>query len=132
MVFSMRTVMWVAMVGVLLTGGYWLARPAPQARPAVPAQGAVLKQYAVRIAAKDVQAAQPVFRVNENDEVAIQVTSDQAGTLMLHGYTDGIAIARDGAATVRFKAVHTGRFPLHLHGEGGSHVELAMVEIMPR
>jgi hypothetical protein len=138
MLFSMRTVMWVAIVGVLLTWGYWLAKPISQAQPSTQVQGqgvilsAPLKQFSVEVGATDAKSAQPVFRVTENDEVAIRVTSDQAGTLTLHGYTDGVAVTKKGVATVRIKATHTGRFPLHLHGEGGSHLEIATIEILPK
>lgn len=143
MLVSMRTFMWVAMVAALLTIGYWLAKPTHQAwpasqaqvaTPAAPAteQTALRKTFTVRIAAPGARQTQSVFRVIENDEVTIHVFSDQSGTLMLHGFTDAVAVARNGEVEVHFKAIHTGRFPLHLHGEGGSHVELAAIEILPR
>lgn len=143
MLVSMRTFMLVAMVAVLLTIGYWMAKPTQQAWPAsttqaaTPAaqaaeQTALRKTFTVRIAAPGAKQTQSVFRVTENDDVTIKVFSEQSGTLMLHGFTDSVTVARNGEVEVRFKATHTGRFPLHLHGEGGSHIELAAIEILPR
>jgi len=138
-----RTLMWVALVGALLIMGYWAARPTPQARAATAIQSptgagpavdsaASGKTFAVRIAAPGARQAQSVFRVTENDDVTIHVFSEQSGTVMLHGLTDSVAVTRNGETTVHFRATHTGRFPLHLHGEGGSHIELAALEILPR
>lgn len=138
-----RSLTWVALVAALLIMGYWLAKPTPQARAAAtilsatavaPAVDAATssKTFAVRIAAPGAQQEQPVFQITENDDVTIRVLSEQTGTVMLHGLTDSVAVARIGEALVHFKAIHTGRFPMHLHGESGSHVELAVIEILPR
>ena len=135
---SKRALTWTAAVGVVLIAGYWLAKPAPQARPpatiqsstaAAPAAG---ESFVVHVAAAGEPQEQSVFRVTQDDEVAIRVISKQTGTLMLHGVTDNLALEENGETTLRFKATHTGRFPLHLHGKDNSHTELAAVEIMPK
>lgn len=138
-----RSLTWVASVAALLIMGYWLAKPMPHAGAAatIPPSMAVApavdaaasgKTFTVRIAAPGAQQEQPVFQITENDDITIRVLSEQTGTVMLHGLTDSVVVARNGEALVHFKAIHTGRFPLHLHGESGSHVELAVMEILPR
>ena len=135
---SVRTVLWGGFSLVLLAGGYLVARPKPALPQGAPAieQGAAsampLKTFSLRVASKNGAPASPVFRVGERDEVEIDVKSDQAGLLMLHGYSDGVPVAKDGEAKIRFTATHTGRFPLHMHAAAGSHLELATLEVLPR
>ncbi|MBB1631951.1 hypothetical protein [Cupriavidus sp. UME77] len=64
--------------------------------------------------------------------MTIRATSAQGGVLMIHGYTPtGIPVAQAQPATLVFAAVHAGRYALHLHGDDGSHREVAALEILP-
>lgn len=74
----------------------------------------------------------PVFSLSQGDEVSIKVHSAQSGQLMIHGYTEeGIPVSKGSSVSFNFEAIHSGRYALHLHGDGGSHQEVAVFEIRP-
>ncbi|HEX4510889.1 MAG TPA: hypothetical protein VH328_12435 [Burkholderiaceae bacterium] len=69
--------------------------------------------------------------VREGDVVEFTVTSRRAGQLAVHGLTDMEPIAAGGSRTFAFRAIYSGRFPLHFHGPQGQHVEIAALDILP-
>ncbi len=63
-----------------------------------------------------------VFRVKKEDTVVFLITSDEAGTLHLHGYNHENEVGSGGVTRVEFLADIEGRFALALHpgvGVGG-------------
>ncbi len=77
-------------------------------------------------------AASDVIRVDKDDFVRLSITSDRAGHLEVHGYRKEVSVGPGKTATLSFKAVRTGRFPIDLHAEDGAHVEVTALEVMPR
>lgn len=69
--------------------------------------------------------------VREGEVVEFTVSSRRAGQLAVHGLTDMEPIAAGGSRTFAFRAIYSGRFPLHFHGPQGQHVEIAALDILP-
>jgi hypothetical protein len=71
----------------------------------------------------------PPLRVGKNRVIEIQISATRKGALAVHGLT-GLARVDPGTlATLRFRSIYTGRFPVHFHGVDGSHFEIAVLEI---
>ena len=69
--------------------------------------------------------------VTQGDVVEFEVTSGRPGTIAVHGFTDLQPVVVGGVATIAFRTIYSGRFPLHFHGTDGSHIEIAALEVMP-
>jgi hypothetical protein len=113
---------------------------APTAAPAAASTAAPAAKEETRVAASpivfDVVIANGkrtvgpgVFKVHEGDEVTINVTSDKADKLHLHGYDLHGDLTPGKTVTLKFTAKLTGRFPLELHH---SDLEIAALEVYPR
>jgi hypothetical protein len=92
------------------------------------------RSYDVRVPAVDPQEGIPASAtrpIAKGDVVEFRVASDRPGTLAVHGLTDLKPVVVGGVATVAFRAIYTGRFPLHFHGTDGSHIEIAALDVMP-
>lgn len=78
--------------------------------------------------------AQPaVLSVLQNDEVVIRLTSDRPLHVHLHGYDIESDVAPDAAASLRFTATATGRFPIEIHSKSPHKQRpLAYLEVRPR
>lgn len=74
--------------------------------------------------------ADQTLSATAGETVSIQVRSDQAVTLHLHGYDRELRVPADGEATLRFDAAIPGRFPIELHG-GHGHGPILYLEIQP-
>jgi hypothetical protein len=78
-----------------------------------------------------------LIRVQQGDVVRLRCTTDQPLTLHLHGYDVEKRVTPGAATELTFTANATGRFPVHIHGQGSSgqaHEEAALVdvEVYPR
>ena len=76
--------------------------------------------------------AMPVLRVQQGDSLVIDVTSDRAGTLEIHGYGKEIAVQPGGTVSLSFVANRAGRFPIDLHARDGRHLEVTALEVHPK
>jgi len=75
------------------------------------------RNFALAVAAK--APAEPfVFAARRGDAVVIAITSEIAAELHLHGYNLEARLAAGGAATWRFQARATGRYPINVHRPG--------------
>ena len=63
--------------------------------------------------------------------VRVSVTSPRDGGIAVHGLMDLRPMHAGERITVEFRAIYSGRFPIHFHGADGSHIEIAAVEVMP-
>jgi hypothetical protein len=70
-----------------------------------------------------------VIRARQGDLLGIDVTSDQADELHLHGYDLSADLKPGEPARLRFSASLTGRFELELHHH---HTVLAVLEVLPQ
>lgn len=64
----------------------------------------------------------------------VQVTVDSPrlnGNLAIHGLTGMSPIRGGGRTQFEFRSLYSGRFPVHFHGEDGSHFEIIALDIQP-
>jgi heme/copper-type cytochrome/quinol oxidase subunit 2 len=91
--------------------------------------------FEIRISERTVQLDPNVIRVNQGTQVALSWTSDEAGSLHLHGYDIEFDVGPERAETITFMANATGRFPVTSHGFGGEgghgHKALLYLEVYP-
>lgn len=64
--------------------------------------------------------------------VSFVVSTSRSGAVGVHGLSEIEAIHAGATTRVTFRAIYSGRFPLHFHGTDGSHFELAAVEVRDR
>lgn len=72
---------------------------------------------------------QPTRPIRMGEAVEFIVSSPREGALAVHGLSDLVLVDTGDAVRVRFRAIYSGRFPLHFHGADGSHFEIAVLEI---
>ncbi len=70
-----------------------------------------------------------VTHIQEGKIVEFRVSSPREGALAVHGLSSVVLITPGTEAVVRFRAIYSGRFPLHFHGADGSHFEVAVLEV---
>lgn len=73
-----------------------------------------------------------VFRLSKGDKAAFSVQVPYDGALAMHGYTKDMTVVANKVMTFDLIAKHTGRFPIHIHTNDGRHVEVGVLEVMPR
>lgn len=73
----------------------------------------------------------PTLQVSEGDEVVLELTSDRDLELHLHGYDLSFTLSAGLLALWRIPAVHSGRFPLEVHGGAGGDRLLLYLEVHP-
>jgi len=129
----------IAGIGLGVRHGAALAVPPPdfcipapdEAR--VPAGVGANEHFAVTVplaTPSDPLSAQ-VLTARQDDVVEYKVFALRPGAVAVHGLLDPVSVDVGGRTTVAFKAIYSGRFPLHFHGEDGSHFELAGLNVMP-
>lgn len=77
---------------------------------------------------KPEQGAQ-VYKLKRDDAVVVQIVSDTADELHVHGYDLHLKLQPNQPATLKFVARRTGRFTLELHKSGAA---LGALEIYPK
>ena len=73
----------------------------------------------------------PTLEVTEGDEVVLELSSDRDLDLHLHGYDLSFTLSAGLLALWRIPAIHSGRFPLEVHGENGGDRLLLYLEVHP-
>ena len=79
-------------------------------------------EFNLDIRERELDQEETVFRVKNGDTVVLLITSDEAGTLHLHGYDHEDDVGSEGVTRMEFVADIEGRFALALHpgvGAGG-------------
>ena len=77
-------------------------------------------------------ASAAVHAIAKGDVVQFEVLSPRAGKVAVHGLLDAETVQVGSVVRVSFRAIYTGRFPLHFHGADGSHFEIAALEVLPK
>ena len=72
-----------------------------------------------------------VHSIAKGEVVQFEVVSPRPGQVAVHGLLDAETVQVGSVLSVAFRAVYTGRFPLHFHGADGSHFEIAALEVLP-
>lgn len=93
-------------------------------------------EFNLDIRDRELEQESTVFRVKKGDTVVLLITSDEAGTLHLHGYDHEVEVATEGVTRMEFAADIEGRFALalhpgvgvggHTHGDGGEGCETTL------
>lgn len=73
-----------------------------------------------------------VYSIAKGEVVQFEVASPRPGKVVVHGLLDAEAVQVGSVVRVAFRAVYTGRFPLHFHGADDSHFEIAALEVLPK
>ncbi len=68
----------------------------------------------------------------KGDVVRVSVSSPRDGGIAVHGLMDVRPISAGQRVSIEFRAIYSGRFPVHFHGADGSHFEIAAIEVMPQ
>ena len=93
------------------------------------------QHFDITISNRSVQLEPNVIRVTQDTQVTLSWSSDETGSLHLHGYDIEFDVDPTQVETVTFLANATGRFPITSHGfgdEGGhGHKALLYIEIYP-
>ncbi len=71
-------------------------------------------------------------RIHRGDVVELRIIAPVAGAASVHGLSDLVVMRPGEPATLRFRAIHGGRFPLHFHGADGSHEGVWALDITSR
>jgi hypothetical protein len=103
------------------------ARAGPADAAAVQLSAAVPPDSALTTDADFVPVA-----ATQGDVVRVTVASPREGGVAVHGLLDVRPIAARDRVTVEFRAIYSGRFPIHFHGADGSHLQIAAIEVAPR
>lgn len=74
-------------------------------------------------------AGPAVLQVQEGDDVQLQITTDKADELHVHGYDLHLKLQANTPAMLAFRAEHSGRFDYELHH---SHLDLGALEVTPK
>jgi hypothetical protein len=69
------------------------------------------------------------IQVRENDQVTLNITSDEDEELHIHGYDKSVNLEKDKPTTLTFLANLTGRFPYELEK---SATDIGTLEVRPR
>ncbi|MDP3856347.1 MAG: hypothetical protein Q8Q73_01150 [Stagnimonas sp.] len=132
----------------LLAGLFWWFKPAAPATPLAavadapapvvpaatePVAAAVTTglRAQLRIEQGELVGGARTLSVSQGSPVLIELLSDRAGELHLHGYDRELPVRAGELARLEFTPDQAGRFGLELHAHGG-HVELGALEVLPR
>lgn len=131
----------------LLAGLFWWMKPAPLAPPAptavprpqplvaatteaVPSPVVPAEQRVdLRIKAGRLHSGPELIRVTEGTVLILQLLSDQADELHLHGYDLSLPLQPGRPAELRFTADRSGRFVYELHA---AHRSIGALEVLPQ
>ena len=109
------------------------ATNAPEAR--VTPADKVDRHYSVDVPLETPLMGMPsaaVHSIAKGEVVQFEVVSPRPGQVAVHGLLDAETVQIGSVVRVAFRAVYTGRFPLHFHGADGSHFEIAALEVLPK
>lgn len=91
------------------------------------------REFSFRLQKGQLAEGPGVVRVTQGDTVALHWEAEQDSEIHLHGYDLKLDIPGGEQATLRLRAMASGRFPITLHGGGGhGHKALSYLEVHPR
>ena len=65
----------------------------------------------------------------KDEVIQVDVGTPRAGGVAVHGILETHRLRVGSTVSVKLRAKYTGRFPLHFHGDDGSHFEIAVFEV---
>ena len=96
-----------------------------------PALKAAQKHFSLRVGANQVLVP-AAYRMSEGEAAEFTIQLPYSGALAIHGYTKDMPITANAVMTFNLAGTRTGRFPMHVHTTDGRHVEIGVLEVMPR
>jgi hypothetical protein len=132
-----RVILSAAIVAVLLCGLYGGLRGLLRQHDARVTDSAIFK-LSISTPKPDAKPLpledSPVFKAAEGQTVTLLISSEQPGSLHVHGYEKEIDLAPGREVALTFQATVAGRFPVHLHHpEPDSAMDyLATLEVQPK
>ena len=139
-----NALLFLALAAAVLIGLFYALRDTRQVEtpavpavvaPALPASQAPVpeapkpKVFELVVSKGKLVSGPAVIQVVEGDDVQLQITSDHADELHMHGYDLRLSLKPGTPATLAFRAEHSGRFDYELHH---SHSELGTLEVQPK
>jgi len=70
--------------------------------------------------------------IARGDVVEFRIVAPIEGAASVHGLSDLVLMKAGERATLRFRAIYSGRFPLHFHGADGSHIGVWALNVSPK
>jgi hypothetical protein len=83
------------------------------------------------IVAPDLDGDAHATQIARGEVVEFRITAPIEGAASVHGLSDLVLMKPGEPATLRFRAIYSGRFPLHFHGADGSHIGVWALNISP-
>lgn len=142
--FSKSVVLGASAIALLLAGAYFALHGAGSqtssqrtslAPMTIPTAKLVIPDLAgpVRIVMQpDSNEPPAVYRFHKDDDVVFLISVPFDGMLAIHGYPIDRSIKANQELRLPVKLEHTGRFPMHVHDKDGQHIEVAVIEILPK
>lgn len=96
------------------------------------AQSSEEKAFDLTIQDGQIVAGTKSVRVTEGDKVTLNIISDAAIEVHLHGYDIEAEVTPGAPARMSFEAFATGRFPVSVHGADQHESTLLYLEVYPR
>ncbi len=96
------------------------------------AQSSEEKAFDLTIQGGQVVGGIKSVRVTEGDKVTLNMISDAAIEVHLHGYDIEAKVTPGAPARMSFEAFATGRFPISVHGADQRESTLLYLEVYPR
>jgi hypothetical protein len=140
-----NTLLFLALAVAVLVGLFGLLHPStetPVPQPAEPVHIAATaasapviaelpkpKRFELVVSKARLVSGPATIQVHEGDELELQITSDRADELHLHGYDLHLSLTANEPALLKLKAEHSGRFDYELHH---AHLELGTLEVLPK
>ena len=79
----------------------------------------------------DLDGSAHATRIARGEVVEFTITAPIEGAASVHGLSDLVLMKAGERATLRFRAIYSGRFPLHFHGADGSHIGVWALDVAP-
>ena len=115
----------VILTGAALMVGLWLVM---KPRPATVVETPELHDFRYELR-EGVVSGPESLQVQQGDQVRIELHSDAADDLHLHGYDLNGKVAPGSPLVLSFQAERSGRFELELHD---AHQSIGILEVYPR
>lgn len=127
----MRTFVFFLIALAVLSGLWLVFKPSETPAPVEPAIRAEprTQSFKLELVNGALVSGPAVISVAEGDRVSIEIVSDKADELHLHGYDLSLKLTPGQSGTLSFVADRSGRFDYELHH---AHRDLGVVEVSPR
>ena len=122
--------LWLGLIGVLVLAGlFFLVKPKTPPSNSASQNTSQDKIFNLVIQNKKIVSGDETLQVKEGDQITINVLSDEADELHVHGYDKSVDLEASKSAQLMFSANLTGRFPYELEK---SKTEIGALEVQPK